>query len=182
MFSINKDAEKIIILSYLYLKMNTTYLILGGNKGDKLNSLQNAIQLLAEQVGTVIKRSDVYATKAWGNTDQPDFVNQAICIQTSLSATHLLKSILSIEQQLGRVRDAQKWMERTIDIDILFYNDEIINTPDLKIPHPFIQERKFVLIPMAQLSPHFIHPVFNKSIETLLHECSDKLEVEKMPA
>ena len=157
--------------------MNIAYLILGGNKGDKINNLQSALKLIENRVGKTIQKSDVYATKAWGNPNQPDFINQVICLQTNLTPVDLLKQLLLIERKLGRVRTDEKWMERTMDIDILFFNNEIINTADLKIPHPYIQERKFVLIPLAQIAKGLIHPVFNKSIETLLLECSDKLEV-----
>ena len=157
--------------------MNTAYLILGGNKGNKAQNLSKAIQLISEKAGVVVKKSDIFATAAWGNTNQPDFFNQAICLQTALSPEDLLKQIISIELLLGRVRGNQKWAERTMDIDILFYNDDIIKTKDLTIPHPLLQERNFVLVPMAQLAPKLVHPVFKKNIETLLSECSDKLKV-----
>ncbi len=159
--------------------MNTAYLILGTNKGDKPRNLLQAVDLIASNAGAVIKKSDIFLTAPWGNTNQPDFYNQAICIQTSLSAATLLKELLAVEQLLGRKRTGEKWAERTMDIDILFYNDEIINDPDLKIPHPFMSERKFVLAPMAQLAPDFIHPVLKKNIRTMLAACIDKLEVVK---
>lgn len=158
--------------------MNTAYLILGGNKGDKLRNLQQAIFLLEKEVGAINMKSDIFITAAWGNTNQPDFFNQAVRLETHLSPHDLLKKIISIEEGLGRVRNHEKWMERTMDIDILFYNDEIIDTEDLKIPHPYIQERKFVLIPLEQLSPAFIHPILKKNIQTLLSECADELEVK----
>lgn len=162
--------------------MNTAYLILGGNKGNKLQNLQMAIQLITEKAGVITEKSDIFATGAWGKTDQPDFLNQALCLHTPLTAADLLLKLISIEQLLGRVRGDQKWTERTIDIDILFYNNDIINTSDLKIPHPFIQDRRFVLVPMAQLAPLLIHPVLKKNIETLLSECTDELEVTKLQA
>lgn len=158
--------------------MNTVYLLLGGNKGDKLNNLKAAMHLLETKVGQIKKRSDIFITAAWGNTDQPDFVNQAICIETALSANELLQHTLSIEEALGRIRGEKKWEERTIDIDILFYNDDIIDTFHLKIPHPYIQERKFVLVPMEQIAPGLTHPQLKKDIKTLLLECSDDLEVK----
>lgn len=160
--------------------MNTAYLILGGNIGNRLQNLQDAIQLISKKAGVIAEISDIFTTSAWGNTDQPDFLNQAVCLQTHLTAEYLLETLISIEQLLGRVRDHQKWTERVIDIDILFYNADIINTPDLKIPHPYLQERMFVLIPMSQLAPMFVHPALNKNIQTLLLECTDKLEVIKL--
>ncbi len=158
--------------------MNTIYLLLGGNKGDKLKNLEQAMRLLETNVGSITKRSDIFVTAAWGNKDQPDFFNQAICIETNLLPSELLKKTISIEQSMGRVRREEKWLERIIDIDILFYNNEIIDSPDLKIPHPFLQERKFVLIPMAQIASELMHPILKKSIKMLLAECSDELEVK----
>lgn len=160
--------------------MNTTCLILGSNLGDKLNNLQQAVQLIKKEIGRVVNQSDIYVTAAWGNTSQPDFVNQAIAVDTDLSPTDLLQKILTIEKKIGRVRDQQKWKERIIDIDILFFNDTIINTSDLTIPHPYLQERKFVLIPLLEIAQEYIHPIFNKSIKTLLQECTDTLEVKRI--
>ncbi len=160
--------------------MNTAYLILGGNKGNRLQNLEDALQLITDNAGIIAKKSAVYVTSAWGNTNQPDFLNQVICLQTLLLPPELLKKTIAIEQKLGRIRSEKKWMERTMDIDILFYNDAVINTIDLKIPHPLIQERKFVLIPMAQVAPMLVHPVLKKNIKTLLSECHDNLEVRKL--
>ncbi|MES2140696.1 MAG: 2-amino-4-hydroxy-6-hydroxymethyldihydropteridine diphosphokinase [Bacteroidota bacterium] len=160
--------------------MNTAYLILGGNIGNRLQNLQEAIQLISEKAGGITKTSDIFTTSAWGNTNQADFLNQALCLQTPLTAIDLLETLISIEQILGRVREQEKWTERVIDIDILFYNTDIINTSDLKIPHPYIQERMFVLVPMAQLAPMLVHPALQKNIQTLLLECTDKLEVIKL--
>ena len=160
--------------------MNTAYLILGGNIGEKLRNMQLAIQLINNRTGVIAKRSDIFVTAAWGNNKQPDFINQAVCIDTALSAEELLNELLRIEEELGRKRTDEKWGARTMDIDILFYNNEIINRPHLKIPHPFIQERRFVLVPMMQIAKEFIHPVLNKSIEQLLNECTDSLEVTKL--
>ena len=175
------NSSKNQITISIFAKMNTAYLILGGNKGNKLQNLQQALHLIESKAGAITKKSDIFVTGAWGNTEQPDFLNQALCIQTPLTAVDLLIELLAIEKLLGRVRDHLKWEKRTMDIDILFYNNDIINTPELKIPHPFIQQRKFVLIPMAQLAPGLVHPHIKKSIETLLSECNDKLEVTKLP-
>jgi 2-amino-4-hydroxy-6-hydroxymethyldihydropteridine diphosphokinase len=160
--------------------MNTAYLLLGGNLGDRLANLQKTITLINQQVGNVIKQSDIFVTAAWGNTNQPDFYNQAICVETQLSPFELLKTLLHIEEELGRKRDEKKWQARTIDIDILFFNNEIIDTKNLKIPHPYIQDRKFVLIPLHQIAKGFIHPSLNKNIETLLLACKDTLDVKNI--
>lgn len=137
----------------------------------------NARKCIQERAGKIIKRSAVYVTSAWGNTNQPDFLNQALCIETPFSASDLLYTLLSIEQLQGRVRDEKKWMERTIDIDILFYNNDIIDTKSLKVPHPFIQERKFVLVPMSEIAPDLVHPVLKSNITKLLLSCGDNLEI-----
>lgn len=153
--------------------MNFAYLILGGNIGDRLKNLELSRKHIKEVVGPVINESSVFITAPWGNTDQPDFYNQAIHINTLLSPSELLEKLLQIEAANGRIRDGRKWAERTIDIDILFYNNEIINEPHLKIPHPHIQERRFVLAPIAQIAGSYIHPTLNKSIDQLLKECKD---------
>lgn len=167
-----------IALFFLYLtSMNMAYLLLGGNLGDKQKNLKQAIALMEQKLGSTAKKSSIFITAAWGNEDQPEFYNQAIEIETKLSAIELLKTALEVEELLGRKRNNDKWEKRIIDIDILFYNDEIINFPELKIPHPFIQERKFVLVPMNEIASEFIHPVLKKTIGMLLDECKDPLEV-----
>lgn len=160
--------------------MNRGYVILGSNVGDRLFYLTEAKELIAEQAGVIIRESDVFKTAAWGNTEQDDFYNQALCIETQLSAHRLLHTLLSIEQSLGRERGEGKWMPRTIDIDILFYNREVIDTSDLQIPHPYLQERKFVLAPLQQIATDFIHPVLKKSVNELLAECVDMLPTTKL--
>jgi len=158
--------------------MNTCYLLLGGNLGNKEENLQQAIHLLEQKLSSTAKKSSIYVTAAWGNENQPEFYNQAIEINTSFSAIDLLKIVLETEEQLGRKRTNDKWQERTIDIDILFYADHIIDLPELKVPHPFIQERKFVLIPMNEIASNLVHPLLKKTIKQLLNECVDKLEVK----
>lgn len=158
--------------------MNTVYLLLGGNLGDKEQNLQQAIDLIVQKAGPTPKRSAIFITKAWGKENQPDFYNKAVCLHTKLEATELLTVLLGIEEQLGRTRSGDKWQERTIDIDILFYNDAIIDLPDLKIPHPRLQDRKFVLAPLFQIAPELSHPVLKKSIQELLTDCKDPLEVK----
>jgi 2-amino-4-hydroxy-6-hydroxymethyldihydropteridine diphosphokinase len=159
--------------------MNKAYLLIGGNMGDRLRNLAWAAELLQVNTGEVIQSSGVYETAAWGKTDQPAFLNQALLLQTDLSAEQLLQKIMYTENAMGRTR-SQKYGPRTIDIDILFYNREIIQLPQLIIPHPEIQNRRFALEPMNEIAPDFIHPVLNKSISQLLAECPDKLDVRRL--
>jgi 2-amino-4-hydroxy-6-hydroxymethyldihydropteridine diphosphokinase len=142
-----------------------------------LNNLKEAVRLIEETVGRVLKSSSIYKTSAWGNTNQSDFFNQVILIETKLLSVGLLDEVISIEKKLGRTRGEEKWMPRTIDIDILFYNDEVIDSPALKVPHPHITERKFVLVPLNEIASGFIHPLYNKSTKQLLNGCSDTLNV-----
>jgi 2-amino-4-hydroxy-6-hydroxymethyldihydropteridine diphosphokinase len=158
--------------------MKKIYLLLGSNMGNSSAQLKKAKSLINKQVGKVSRASSFYSTAAWGNTAQPDFLNQVIVISTKLNPAEVLDTILSIEKSMGRIRTVKN-APRIIDIDILFYEKEIINEIDLIIPHPLMQERKFVLIPLNELSPNFIHPVFKKNIHELLRNCKDKLPVQK---
>lgn len=157
--------------------MNNLYLLTGGNLGNRLANLHNAFKLIDELAGTVVKKSSIYETAAWGMTDQPSFLNQALLCTTQLTPGQILQTILLIEEQFGRKR-IEKMGPRIIDIDILFYNDEIIDLPELKVPHPEIANRRFVLEPLNEIDPAYMHPVLKKSIADLLHSCTDPLEVK----
>lgn len=158
--------------------MNTTYLLLGSNMGNSQQQLTRAIQLISKKAGKVIRRSKLYVTAAWGNTHQPDFLNQVIVVATKLSAQPLIETILLIETEMGRVRTVKN-APRIIDIDILFFNKEIVREPNLIIPHPEIQNRRFVLVPLNELSPGLKHPVLKKTIHQLLKDSPDQLDVKK---
>lgn len=162
--------------------MNTAYILLGSNEGDRLQHLTNALHYITEEVGKIVKASAIYTTLAWGNTEQPDFLNQVVCIETSLSAEELLKMLLEVEKKSGRIRSGAKWMQRIIDLDVLFYNDSIIDSPELQVPHPHLQNRKFVLVPLQEIASTLIHPLLKKNITTLTAECNDRLEVRKLDA
>lgn len=159
--------------------MNEIFILLGTNLGDRFAQLSLAKQYLGSQIGKIIKTSSVYETAAWGVEDQPAFLNQVIVLHSRLSPSECLKQTQQIEQQLGRVR-IKKWGERAIDIDLLYFNDEIIDLPDLKIPHPHIGERKFTLIPLAEVAPEHLHPVYKKNSVYLLNICKDSLPVTKI--
>lgn len=159
--------------------MNTAYLLLGSNIGNKEKNLSLAVKWLKNSVGKIISKSSVYSSTAWGNSDQPDFLNQAICIQTHLMPEELMQTILIIEKKLGRER-TEKWAPRIIDIDLLLFNEEIIKTSILEVPHPYLHKRKFALIPLNEIASDAIHPAFKKSICNLLKECSDTLNVKKI--
>jgi 2-amino-4-hydroxy-6-hydroxymethyldihydropteridine diphosphokinase len=156
--------------------MNTAYLLIGGNVGDIINNFQKAIELLNQQGGNVIQQSSIYETAPWGYSRQQNFLNQAILLQTALNPADLMHLILKIEESMGRERK-EKYGPRIIDIDILFFNDLIIQDPRLTIPHPEIQNRRFALIPLAEIAPELNHPVLNKNVKQLLFECPDNLEV-----
>lgn len=159
--------------------MATVFLLLGSNMGERTDFLSKACGLLMERVGVLEKKSAYYETAAWGKTDQPDFVNQVLKLQTTLSPNELLVTILQIEQDLGRER-MEKWGARTIDIDILFYNKEEINFPYLKIPHISLHERAFTLVPLCEIEPDWFHPILNKKVSELLTELNDTLSVRKL--
>src|SRR4051812_32190165 len=139
--------------------MNEIYLLTGGNIGDRLHNLQKASDLLEETVGRPVKKSAVYETAAWGMTDQPAFLNQVLVLHVDLNPKELLHQILSVEQEMGRKR-LEKMGPRVIDIDILFFGTQVVQTPDLIVPHPRIAQRRFVLVPLNEIAPGFRHPVF----------------------
>jgi 2-amino-4-hydroxy-6-hydroxymethyldihydropteridine diphosphokinase len=159
--------------------MNKLYLLLGSNMGNSRQKLLQAQNHIAKKIGTIMRHSALYQTAAWGKTNQPDFLNQVIVVETSLTAAATMQAILSIEHKMGRIR-TQKNSPRIIDIDILFFNKAIIDEPGLTIPHPQLQGRRFVLIPLNELSANFIHPVYKKTIHHLLRVCTDKLAVKKI--
>lgn len=160
------------------MKSNQVYLGLGSNLGKRQENLALARQLIAVQIGDIVAQSSIYETAAWGLTDQNDFLNQVICINTEYEAPEVLAKVLAVELSMGRVREI-KWGARLIDIDILYYNDAIITLDNLIVPHPFIQERRFVLAPLAEIAPDFVHPQLKQTNASLLAHCADTSEVIK---
>ncbi len=159
--------------------MINVFLLLGSNLGNRHMFLNQAIEHIEKDITPVLKASSVYETQSWGKTDAPDYLNQVIMLQTDLPARAILQKILNIENVLGRRRE-EKWGSRTIDIDILFYGEEIVNEPGLYIPHPELHKRRFTLVPLAEIAPKFVHPGLNKNILQIKSELKDDLIVKKL--
>lgn len=155
--------------------------IFGSNSGDKHQLMEKAMNLLSEKAGEIILFSSDYETEPWGFESEENFLNRVVVFETALSPETFLQASLDVESQLGRVRNshAPRYISRTIDIDILFYGAQIIHTPNLIVPHPRLTERNFVLIPLNEIMPEFVHPESGKTIHTLLEECPDRLEAKK---
>ena len=160
--------------------MNDVYLLIGGNVGDRNYYLTKSVELIADKCGKVEQQSSLYETAAWGKLDQGAFLNQVIRISTRLDPIELLNAILNVEKILGRKRE-EKYGARTIDIDILYFNNLTLHDKALTIPHPRISERRFVLTPLCEIASHLIDPRHNTTIESLLRTCQDTLSVIKLP-
>jgi len=160
------------------------FLGLGTNLGDREENLKKAVAMIGEKIGEVVSCSSVYETEPWGFQSENQFLNAVVRVRTELKPPGLLGRILMIEAQLGRLREGEAtgYKSRTIDIDILLYGHEIINKKTLQIPHPRIPDRKFVLIPLCEISPEMVHPALKKTIVELLEECKDeRIVIRKNP-
>lgn len=158
--------------------MNRAYLLTGGNSGNREENLALARELINRHCGIIVKTSSLYETAAWGKTDQPSFLNQALEVHTSFNARQLIRHILKVEKMMGRIRE-EKYGPRIIDIDILLFNNEKHNYRFLKLPHPEMANRRFALLPLAEIAAEAMHPVLKKTVAELLKECPDLLEVKK---
>lgn len=155
------------------------FILLGSNLGDRQENLDRARLEISRSVGEIITASSVYKTAAWGNTQQPDFYNQVIEIRSASDPKKLIVDTQQVEQKMGRIRE-EKWGPRIIDIDILFHGDSVISNENLTLPHPEIANRRFTLLPLAEIASDFVHPVLKKSVLHLLEDCKDDLPVEKI--
>ncbi len=155
--------------------MNGIYLLMGSNIGNRLAYLKQAAELLSDKNLMIVEESSIYETEPWGPKNQDWFLNVVLEISTSMDADQLLQACLGVEQELGRVRK-EKWGERSIDIDILYYHNQIIESTKLQIPHPGISERRFTLLPLVEMCPLETHPILDKTQMELLAECNDPLD------
>ncbi|MFD1771082.1 2-amino-4-hydroxy-6-hydroxymethyldihydropteridine diphosphokinase [Sphingobacterium suaedae] len=156
--------------------MNRVFLLLGANLGNPVKQLAKAAGEIVLRVGKIEIHSAIYRSEAWGVTDQPMFLNQVLMVSTKLDAIDVLDSIQKIEHDLGRVR-LTKWGARVIDIDILYFNEENINHERLIVPHPYLPDRKFALVPLQEIAPNFVHPGLGRTNTDLLESCEDPLAV-----
>lgn len=161
--------------------METCYLLLGSNEGNRLKYLQLAIEAISLIAVNVAKHSSVYETEPWGFRDDTPFLNQVIEVQTDMEAADLMEKLLLTETELGRkrIKNAEGYAARIIDIDLLFYGQHIINEPGLIVPHPRLHERRFTLVPLVEIAPGLVHPVLKMNMAQLEASCTDKSRVAK---
>ena len=154
-------------------------ILIGSNQGQRELTISQSIKMLAERCGEVFLLSSLYETEPWGFIAEQNFLNQVVALDTEMNPYDLLRELLMIEKELGRKRhDVEGYESRPIDLDILYYDDMIINDDDLILPHPRLHKRRFALMPLCDIAADFIHPVFNRSNRKLLNECEDISEVK----
>ena len=156
-------------------------MLLGSNLGDRKDIFRKSAEMIEERIGIIQKKSSLYESEPWGFESSSGFLNQVLVVQTAMDPWEILNQIKQIESFLGRKRShTGKYISRTIDIDILFYDKEVYQTQDLTIPHPLLQERRFTLLPLEEIAPEYVHPGFNKNIRELLEDCPDHSTVNKL--
>jgi 2-amino-4-hydroxy-6-hydroxymethyldihydropteridine diphosphokinase len=160
-----------------FIMLHKAYLLLGSNRGDRIQMLMQAAVLIEKNIGKIISSSLVYETAPWGFEDETYFLNQVHCVQTQLTPVDLMAALLRIESAIGRKRQGNNYTSRLIDIDILFYDDHIVDHEHLTIPHPRLHQRRFALTPLSEIAPDFIHPILGITIRDLAQQCKDESEV-----
>lgn len=155
-----------------------TYLLLGTNLGDRMALLKQALAEITDEIGMLGRVSSIYETAAWGNENQPNYLNQVVQVTTALSPFQLLEQTQAIEKKMGRERHG-KWEARLMDIDILFFGEYVVDMPNLQVPHPHLAERKFTLVPLQEIAPLLVHPLLEKTITDLLNQTTDQLPVKR---
>jgi 2-amino-4-hydroxy-6-hydroxymethyldihydropteridine diphosphokinase len=159
--------------------MSEVFILLGGNQGDKHKIFSETIKLISKSIGKVVILSSVYETEPWGFVSDL-FWNQALIVDSLLSPEDVLKQALDIENRMGRKRISENYEARPIDIDLMFYDDLQIDTPHLTIPHPLMAQRRFILVPMAEIAPDKIHPITGLTVKEMLQNCTDQLKVIRL--
>jgi leucyl/phenylalanyl-tRNA--protein transferase len=157
--------------------MSKVTFLIGGNQGDRETLLERACKEIELRIGKMLQVSSIYETEAWGFEAEQSFLNQAVVVETDLLPEEVLRQALNIEAVLGRVRNGSGYASRTMDIDVMYIDDKCISTPSLIVPHPRIQERNFVLEPLCEIMPNFVHPILQKTMQELLEKCSDNGKV-----
>ena len=160
--------------------MHQVFLSIGGNLGNKRANFDKVYTHIQNELGCIVLRSSVYETPAWGFVSEDSFWNQVLCIETLLNPSEILEKIKKIDAAFGRKRSGNGYSSREMDIDILYFDDNIINTENLTIPHPLLHNRLFVLVPLAEIAPDFVHPVLKLSSLEMLNNCEDKSEIKKV--
>jgi 2-amino-4-hydroxy-6-hydroxymethyldihydropteridine diphosphokinase len=153
--------------------MNKVYIAFGSNIGDRYKAVDDALAMVEQKGMKITNKSKVYETEPYGYTDQPPFINGAIEVETELNCRQVLETLLGIESDIGRVRQI-RWGPRIIDLDILLFNEEIYDEEDLKVPHPDMQNRAFVLNPLADICPDYVHPILKRTVLELKSELKEK--------
>jgi 2-amino-4-hydroxy-6-hydroxymethyldihydropteridine diphosphokinase len=156
------------------------YLGIGTNLGNREENLKEAVKKVEEFIGRVAKSSSVYETEPWGFHSSDEFLNMVVKVETRLTPSGLLGRILMIESLLGRVRGEKQYASRVIDLDILLYEDQVIDEKSLRIPHPLMHKRKFVMVPLCEIEPDLVHPVLKRTMASLLESCVDQSNVRRL--
>jgi 2-amino-4-hydroxy-6-hydroxymethyldihydropteridine diphosphokinase len=164
------------------MKKNTVYLCIGGNLGEREANLEETREFLEFNFGDVVETSSVYESEGWEMENVPAFLNQVVKIETELTPLELLQEIAELEEFYGRERKSGIYLSREMDVDVLLYNDEIIVTENLIVPHPKMALRRFVLEPLNEIAPDLVHPMLKKTIAELLKDCEDKSVLKKIKA